>query len=240
MRTALLLDLPSVRQLSLPNSSIQSARSPRGRSFRNPILQIELNLTRAIVECDSRHKVTSSKKRILLCQAIEDLANLSATFHEPLLTAVAKLTPHGDEKRILFKTAVRCDIITTAKDLSDVKEAHREINRKVAQQRAELEKIESATKEMEDEIEEMKRKLYNESDLFSRSRFLKTRIASLNAEFEAMFNPETVEQSDSVQELLVEREKNQKLLEKKRAEWEVVQQITKRVRFDERCLNDSR
>jgi hypothetical protein len=210
------------------------------RPFRNPILQIELTLSRDIIACDSRHKVASSRKRRLLSKAIEDLADISATFQRPLLAALAKVNLPESEGRILFKTAVHRNVLKTASDLSYVRERHREISRKVARSREKLWQLESEKTQMEEEIVEMKRRLYEESDLFARFRTMKARVAGLNADFEAMFRPDDEEVSEEVRAAMAEKERYTKLLMRQRAELEVVMQFSRRVRFYEQLLDEGR
>jgi hypothetical protein len=171
---------------------------------------------------------------------LTELANLSQSFRPALVNAVSQLAPPAEDKRILFKTAVYCDVIKTGRDLSFVKEAHSKIDQKIARRRAQIEQIEADTRRMEEDIAEMKRKLYEESDLFGRFRSLKARIAGINDQFEAMFCPESQQLPRDVQQLIDERAENEKLLECKRAECDVMQQLTRRVRFYEQCLNEGK
>jgi hypothetical protein len=242
MRSDLLLDLSSVRppvvQPPASSARLPDARAPRARAFRNPNLQVVLNLSRDVIACDSRHKAASSRKRRLLAGAIEELAALSATFRGALLAALAKVRPPADGGRVLFRTAVQRDVLRTASDLSYVRERHREASRRVARSREKLRELEADSARMEAEIAAMKRRLYAESDLFARFRTMKARIAGLNADFEAMFRPEDAPLCDEARAAMAEKAAYTKLLMRQRAEFEVVMQFSRRVRFYEQLLDE--
>jgi hypothetical protein len=214
----------------LPSRTLGSSRNIR---FRNPFLRVEVELVKAIASHDSRHNPTSTRKRRLLCDALRDLSDIPSPFRRHILSVATDLTPMQDERRVLFRTSVGCDILRQTGDLSAAADSTRSIESQVTNLRDELARIEAETSRLHDEAVEMRRRVAEDSERFARARAARDRLARINEDFEAMFVRKTESPPAEIAAMLCNRDENRRLLERKKSELEVVRQITRRMKFYE-------
>jgi hypothetical protein len=235
MRREFEVDLPSVLRprITTPISSQSLRNSTKRSKFRNPLLAIELDLIAAIQENDSKHKPTSSRKRQILFDAIEEIASISSDCQRPLLAALHQFRrPHAAHPN-LFRTTLTQQASLTAEILAR-EERNGKLSRRISKLRAQIGVVDADTTHVRSEIEVMKTRVLNDNTYMVHSRELFLQVQDLNKQFSQIFVRETYHgEPEQLKRLNEEKAQMMKILDTKKSEFEIVRQLTRKLKFME-------
>lgn len=212
--------------------------TPRAETFKNPLLGIEVNLIQKLQEVDEQYHDTSYKKRNVLLDAIEDIANSKTGFKKQLLD-VLKIWKPPNTNTSLFKTPALMDLMRTQKQLRNVASDHEKADNKIRYLKQEIQMAELEIDEYQQKIELLKEKLKNKSDHFALARQLNNSLVNLQESFNNIFIPQKIKQSNGeFDDLLKENRQLRKDRERMLYELNICKQITKRMEITEAATSD--
>lgn len=202
--------------------------------FKNPILGIEVNLIKQLQEVENEYHGASYKKKQILLDALEQVAQTNLGFKKQIMTAVNAWRKPVTDTTVDSDVTAITDLLRAQNDFKAVKEKYQNSQSKIQQLKQEIENTRAETDKIIEETKKMKEKLFQESDHFAKARKLNEELAELQKTFENMFKPKTEQTvSSEIAELQRENEALKKELVKKRFELELSTQISKRLRFIE-------
>lgn len=212
--------------------------TPRAETFKNPLLGIEVNLMQKLQEVDEQYHDTSYKKRNVLLDAIEDIANTKTGFRKQLLDVLKVWRPPDTDKN-LFKTPALMDLMRTQKQLRNVASDHEKADNKIRHLKQEIQMTELEIDEYQQKISLLREKLKNKSDHFSLARHLNNSLVNLQDSFNNIFvMPKSKPSNDEFSNLLSENRQLRKDRERMLYELNICKQITKRMEVAEAASSD--
>ncbi|OHT13571.1 hypothetical protein TRFO_03327 [Tritrichomonas foetus] len=211
----------------------QAVNAPAASAFKNPFFGLELNYLKQISDIESIHKPTSSRKKKVLLNVLEDIANIDYGFKNQVLYALNILKPPEKENDDLFEMTSARDIVNLRKEISEANENKKEAEDRVNKLKKRLERKEKKNQEMLDEIERMKGQLKDQNDRFAYFRKIKSEMKSLQAEYDKIFVPEDEGDDERLKKLLQENNELRKNILKLRYELDIATQVTSRLQFRE-------
>ena len=215
-----------------PRLKTKAANTPSATSFKNPLLGIEVNLIRGIMENDRHHKVTSKRKKKMLFDAIEDVAALDAEFGHILRDVVEQFRPPEIPENIFIRTAVFSDLNQSMSKFKDLSRSVKRTEQRIASIRQEIERLKRETIQVQQETELIKSRIFSESDHFARERNISQRITKLERQYQSIFIKEKPpDVAPELRALLIENERLRREKEVKRRELDFISQISKRMKL---------
>ena len=222
---------PSFGAVGNPRLKTQAANTPSATTFKNPLLGIEVNLMRNILENDVRHKPTSKRKLKILFNAIEDVAAVDQEFG-PILRDVAEMLRPPEVPAIFCRTAVFCDLNQSMTKYKDLARRTREQAKRIENLRAQIAQIQKETEETAEETEKIKEKIFKESDHFARERSIAHKISNLEEQYQACFiKSKPPELPPEIEALIADNTRLRREMIVKRQELELTNQMSKRMRL---------
>lgn len=220
------------------NIKTKGKNTPSAETFKNPLLGIEVNLMQKLQEVDEQYHDASYKKRNVLLDAIEDIANSKTGFRKQFLD-VLKIWKPPETGDNLFKTPALLDLMKTQKELRNVASDHEKADNRIRYLKQEIQMTELEIDEYQQKIELLKEKLKDKSDHFALARQLNNSLISLQDSFNNIFVPQKTKQSnDEFSDLLNENRQLRKDRERMLYELNICKQITKRMEVAEAASSD--
>ncbi|EAY06820.1 hypothetical protein TVAG_313950 [Trichomonas vaginalis G3] len=206
--------------------------------FKNPILGIEVNLIKQLQQVENEYHGSSYKKRQILLDALEQIAQTNLGFKKQIMTAVKAWRKPVDDTSADNDVTAITDLLRAQNEFKTVKEKYQNSKSKIQQLKDEIESTKAETDRIIEETQKMKQKLFLESDHFAKARKLTEELTQLQTTFDNMFKPkEEVQLTGNLADLSRENENLKKELVKMRFELELSSQISKRLRFIEERAN---
>lgn len=226
----------SVSRINSPRKvkiKTKGKNTPGAETFKNPLLGIEVNLIQKMQEVDEQYHDTSYRKRNVLLDAIEDIANSKTGFRKQLLDALRIWRP-PESNNNLFKTPALLDLMRTQKQLRNVASDHEKADNKIRYLKQEIQMTELEVDEYQQKIELLKEKLKNKSDHFALARQLNNSLVNLQDSFNGIFTTQKAKpNSGEFDDLLKENRQLRKDRERMLYELNICKQITKRMEISE-------
>ena len=204
--------------------------------FKNPILGIEINLMREIQEISSNFHSTSYKKRNLLLNALEDLANSGTGFQDQILYASYKWNP---SQQALNRSSDEAAEVNAVAELMKKQVEFRQVAQKHSEETLAVESLQKQIDTANEEISKYREgtkhfqsRLQNDSDHFASVRKLRDELISLQEDFEKIFSKEEKhEKNDEIAALEQENEELRQEIAKMKFELDITTQINRRITF---------
>lgn len=219
----------------------QGRNTPRAETFKNPLLGIQVNLIQKLQEVDQQYHETSYKKRHVLLDAIEDIANSKTGFRKQILQALEVWRPPKSEQAQgeMFETRTLVDLVRTQKQFRSVATDHEKANDTIRHLKQEIQIKELETEKYKLEIDRLKQKVLTQSDHFASARRLNHSFNELLSYFDNIFVPPPPQQENyDIEQLLQENKRMKKLRERMLYELNICQQITKRMKIMDEDSSD--
>jgi hypothetical protein len=162
--------------------------TPRAESFKNPLLGIEVNLLKQLQEVNARYFETSYHKRNVLLDALEDLASTGLGFQQQLRDLVRAWRPENCSNPTLFEATALKDLMHAQRVCRDAVGDKSAQEKRCQELTEEIRNTEAITMKYYNDIEQMKKRLHNESDHFALGRKLNRELGNLERDFMKMFS----------------------------------------------------
>lgn len=227
--------------IHMPRSSArfktQGANTPHVGAFKNPFVGIEINLFKEIQDIESIHKPTSSRKKTVLLNALEDIANLDYGFQNQVFYALSQLRPKDDDDdkdKNIFKITAGKDLQNIKAECSELLQTKEKSGKCIADLQSKLKMIEEEKQQRLADITFMKEKLRFQNSRFSNFVNTKNEIEILQQAYDKIFETYDFDNEDpKITDLIRENDRLRTNLMKLRTEWDITMQITKRLRLQE-------
>lgn len=209
-----------------------ATRSPRFQSFKNPIFGVHIHLIQSLATLHSDNEYYHEDKKKFVLDALEELTFLNEGYESQLEAVLRNWRPKERECHNLFDNTAITDIVDYRSQMKELDQLNESYQHKIHFLQQELLAVELDTEKLVKETEEMKRRLFYESDHFSQIRGISKTLKSLQTTYDDMFiwnRPKVV--SKEVQEMLDENVELKKNIQKLKYELEVTNQYSKRMRF---------
>ena len=210
----------------------QGRNTPRAETFKNPLLGIEANLMQKLEEVNEEYYDTSYKKRTVLLDALEDIANSKTGYKQLILNVLETWKPppvHTESDR----TSALTELMRTQKEYRKVAESHQHQDETIQDLKDQIEKAIHETEDYQSQIQEMKEKLKT-TDYFALSRKLTTSLKDLQDSFNQIFNiPKRTEENPEIAQLIQESASLKRERTKLLYELNICLQVTKRLELNE-------
>ena len=227
-----LLDLERIHPpIHTPRTSvrfkIQASNAPQVSSFKNPFFGLELNFLKQIHDIESIHKPTSSRKKKVIFDILEDIANVDYGFKRHILYALNNLKPKEKDPDDIFALTNAKELNHLKKDLFEIQNRNKDQQKTVNKLKKIIEEKENRNRKMLDEIELMKDLLKNQNDFFSKSRKISAQLTNLQNEFNSMFHHRNGEEEETkIQKILKQNFKMKNEFIKLKYELDITRKIT--------------
>jgi len=221
----------SIKQPSIVTNEMKAPRSSRSDGYKNPILGIEVRLMKQLQEIDTDYHGASIQKKRILVEALEALAATNMGFKKQFKYVIELLQPNTrNVEQERMKTVT--DLIRLQDELTIEKQKKNLMTSEIEALKLELFNLQEENKQIIEETNQMKQKLFNQSEYFSKSRQLSNEIQQLQESFNTMFKTKVDDNgTGKIAELLKENEVLRKEMNRLKYELEIATQITKRLKF---------
>lgn len=209
-----------------------TTRSPRSQTFKNPIFGVHIHLIQRLATLHSDSEYYNEDKKKFVLDALEELTFLNEGYESQLEAVLRNWRPKERECHSLFNNTAITDMVDYKTQIKELDKINERFQHKIHFLQQELLAVELDTEKLVKETEEMKRRLFYESDHFAQIRGISKTLKGLQTAYNDMFirnRPKVV--SKEVQEMLDENVELKKKIQKLKYELEVTNQYSKRMRF---------
>ena len=212
--------------------------TPRIEKFKNPILGLEVNLMKQLQDVENEYHGASYKKREILLDTLEAVANTDLGFKRQILYALnAWRKPNTADGESNEVNAIS-DLLRAQNDYREVQNNYNNAKNKIEDLKRQIEETKNDTQRIGDETNAMKTRLFRESDHFAKARKLTEEMIGLKTSFDGMFQKSTKDEyTGKYKEMADENEKLKVELSRMRFELELCSQISKRMKFIEQKID---
>lgn len=216
--------------------SMTNQKRIQAEKFKNPIIGIQINLMRELQVLSSSYDFTSYKRKNIILDSIEQLANSGTGFHDQFMYALRYWRPNLDTYPEELNVKNDLDNVATLMkkqvDLRQIAQQHANEELEIQNLQKQIEAIEQEKSQYKADIKQMKQKLQLESDNFSSARRLHEELEELQKEFDSIFQSEiSISKNPEIQALEKDNENLSKYLEQLKYEIEIANSINRRIIF---------
>ncbi|OHT09895.1 hypothetical protein TRFO_04444 [Tritrichomonas foetus] len=217
----------------------QGKNTPRAETFKNPLLGIEVNLRQKLNEVNEQYHDTSYRKRNILMDALEDIANSKTGFNKQILDVLSVWKPPPSDHET-YRTTALADLMRQQKELRKVASNHQQVDDNIRKMKQDIQMAYIEAEEYKEKIEDLKVVLMKQSDHFALARKLTSSLKELQESFNEIFTPpKEREDTEEVKNLLLESAQLRKDRTRMLYELNIAKQISKRLELNELSSDDN-
>jgi hypothetical protein len=217
----------ALKQTKTRTVEIPPLHLTEAREYGNPLLGIEVSLGARLRQDKQLYHNSVDRRKELLLNALEDVANLNMGFKRDILDVIRCLRK---PRRSTISVRVEPeDEFPEVDDLAELKQLKEKI---VRDMEAEIESLSSTVSELTAEFESLKTSLFLEPDIFAEPREVSTMLGDIQKAYDAMFRRKPGKSDDTDCRAL---SKDVNMLRRefagRQVELHLAKQITKRLSF---------
>ncbi|OHT11497.1 hypothetical protein TRFO_19036 [Tritrichomonas foetus] len=199
--------------------------------FKNPLLGIEVSLNEKLHENKRLFKDSVVRKKNFLIDALEDIALTNLGYQEQISQVVSFYRKPVSEDMETRLRSTKQDIEHAQDYLNGLKKEDLELDQTLKQLEEEIEKVEKETLDYQDKIDEVRKNIYSNVDLFARYRLIGDALKGLQADFNDMFvNAKPPKYYSENEEMGKDNENQRRNLARLKNELQITNQVSKRLK----------